>query len=306
MELKMNIDTEYVMRKEEINKETIKKFFINEEERRKIRVGEVASIKAGFSKENKLERHFSSPLVVNEISGIYRLIDGNHRFEAMRQKIASDPDFKICVWLEVYRNLSREDERKVYHITNRGTSESATDFLRHYWKTIILGDKILQELPVAIYASEKKLAVKLVVGAYLCSKKAKFTGGYGAGGEKTVNDMQEMTLDDLKIIKAWYRDYSEVFGEYLKGIPWYNSTPLTALFKIWYDNKSDIPRDKMINAFRDCFQARTAIYLPNIKSGGREACFFFYNVALQALGNYRKKLVWKGNTLSQEEVSEDD
>ena len=43
-----------------------------------------------LNKENKLEQHFSAPLVVNEYNGRYRLIDGNHRIESVKQNTIND------------------------------------------------------------------------------------------------------------------------------------------------------------------------------------------------------------------------
>jgi hypothetical protein len=308
----MELKPEYVMKLVDINKKTTNEFFIYEDERRKIRMGKVAGIRQAFNNPEKLKKHFSAPLVVNKIKNKLNLIDGNHRFSAILEKLEREPEFSITTWVAEYKNLDRASERTIYSMWNSGTSESATDYLQYYWKTIPLANTLLRELPVEVYATPKKLSVKLLVGCHISVKGKKFKGGYGAGGQKTVDDFRNLTMEDIKIIKAWYKDYSEIFGEYMKGNLWYSSTPLNALYKIWYDNRTNIERQKLINAFRDVFQRNINLFIPNMKSGGREATMFFYNVALQSLRNYRKKIIWTGDLVSylgavstKEENSED-
>lgn len=289
----MNMRPEYVMRLVEINKNNIKNlFYIYEEERRKLKITTIKNITKQFDRNNKLERHFSSPFVVNEENNKYNLIDGNHRYEAIKEKINKEEDFNIFVWCAVYKDLTRDEELIVYKMWNGGAKESATDFLKLHWEKVPLRDLILKELPVSIYISENKLAVKTLIGSYFSAKQDVFRGGYGANGPKMVEDFIELTHEDIKIIKAFYKDYSEAFGEVAKGNKWYCTTPITVLFRIWYDNKNSISRDKMVKEFKNCFFDNTISYIKTIEAGGRKACENFYGGALLNLNN-RRKAVWK-------------
>jgi hypothetical protein len=71
----MSLEPEYVMKQIDINKKSINNFFIYEDERRKLRHGKIAEIRSDFSRDDKLKRHFSSPLVVNKINEKLNLID---------------------------------------------------------------------------------------------------------------------------------------------------------------------------------------------------------------------------------------
>ena len=115
------IEPKYVMKTAEIDKVSINRFFIYEEERRKIRLGKVKSIVAQFSNKDNKKQHFDAPLVVNEINNKQNIIDGNHRIEAIKEQILRDKQFKIKLWMAIYRDLTREQEREIYHKWNRGT-----------------------------------------------------------------------------------------------------------------------------------------------------------------------------------------
>ena len=139
-----NLSMKYVMKKIDINKNKLNKFFIYEEERRKIRMGKVASLRVNFKKEDSLDKHFDSPMVVNykEATGKWNIIDGNHRYEAIKQRIDEEESFSITVWIAEYKELNRDDERKIYSKWNKGTPESATDYLKYHFKKIELGERM--------------------------------------------------------------------------------------------------------------------------------------------------------------------
>jgi len=163
------LNPKYVMRKILIDKESLKDFLVDENNRRKIRKGKVASLLTSLRARN----HFNAPFVVSEKNGKYKILDANHRYEALRLLITQDENFSIGVWCAVYRDLTEEQERQIYNIWNIGVPQSATDFLKAYWKTLPLRKEILELLPVAVYGERFKLGVKLLIGSHINAKKQK-------------------------------------------------------------------------------------------------------------------------------------
>ena len=264
----------YVMKKILVDKNSIKNFVINEEERRKIRGGKVKEILCQLNQAV----HFNSPIVVNEkATDAFHLIDGNHRIEAIKLKIGIDKEFKISLWVAVYRNLNEEERRNIYKLWNIGITQSATDFLKAYWKTIPCGNEMLKRLPITIYGDKKRLSAKLLVGSYINSKKQRnFEGGYGSGKEKTVSDFCDVTSEDISELKEFSDFMEKIFGRYSTESIFYKSTPVAALMRIWYDNKSN---KKLPKIFKKEFASKVAQWEQSAKSGGREACKFFYDFA---------------------------
>lgn len=263
----------YIMRKILIDKNSIKNFIIDEDERRKLRNGKVKEILSGLNKSI----HFNSPFVVNEKTmEKFDLIDGNHRIESLKLKIGTDKEFSIYVWCAVYRNLNDEDRRRIYKLWNLGTTQSSTDFLKAYWVTLPYGEEILKKLPVTIYGDKTHINVKLLVGSYINAKKQrKFEGGYGAGKEKVVSDFTEITPSDISDIKDFADFMKEVFGSYTPESLFYKSTPLSAFMRVWFDNQTN---KKLVKIFKKEFAARVSYWEGNGKSGGREACNLFYDI----------------------------
>ena len=288
------IRVQYTTRKFVINAKTIKFFKIIDDERRMLRPGHVASIRAQFDKDI-LDRHFDSPIVVNYRSSEDKevIIDGNHRIEAIKQKLESDPDFAIEAWLNEYKDLTREEERLIYKKWQRGIAQTANDYLANHAKTIPLLDKLMKELPVSINGSDKLLQVKNVMGCQIYAKQQKkFIGHYRGGGERTVADLQSLEFGDVQLVKAFLNDYREVFGEYYKGNSWYRMTPYVVFYRLWYDNRKNIPRQHLIESWKRNFAARTVFWTDSLRPVGRDAEILLYHTVLDTLNRHTKKHHW--------------
>lgn len=291
----LQVVPKYVMERVVVNKTTIKEFYIYEDERRKIRTGKVNSICKSFDNKDKNEQHFDSPLVVNVMNGKKNVVDGNHRIDAIELKLSTSPDFSIVVWIAKYNGLSRDEERMVYTKWNSGTPESSTDFLKWHWKTIPLGEQMLKELPATIYGNETKFQMKLLVGSHINAKKQNnFEGGYGVNGQKTVSDFKQIVSSDIRTIKDFCSYMDEIFQPFHNKSPFYRSTPFNAFYRIWYDNRLDMNREKFIEIWKNVFLLRWyGVFDIMSRSGGRVASQTFYNKALEELNAHRKKFQWK-------------
>lgn len=291
-EVKMN-KPKYVMRRIVINKKSTKDFLVNEEERRLIKLGKVASLRVLIEKGE----HFDSPLVCNwrEDKQKWIIIDGNHRFEAIKEALTKNPDFSVEVWVAEYKNLStkdeetiRENERNIYTTWNSGTPESAIDYLQQHFKTIPNGKFMLKLLPVSVYGSELLLPISRLFGSYVNAKKqGRFNGAYGNGGKSLVKDMISIEMSDIKVIRAFYLDMCYIFGDYRKGMLFYKSNALSVLMRIWYDNRS-IPRDTFLRLFKTTFSERVMEWENMLRSNGREATNLFYRSAIATLNSKSK------------------
>lgn len=285
----------YIMRRIVIDKKSIKDFLVNEEERRQIKLGRVASLRILLEKGE----HFDSPLVCNwrEDKKKWTIIDGNHRLEAMKECIVKNPDFEVEVWVAEYNNLSqkdiltiREQEREIYSTWNKGNPETATDYLQQHFKTIPTGELMLKLLPVSVYGSEKLLPITKLVGNYAtCKKQNKFNGSYGNGGEKCVSDFMKIESSDIKLIRAFYLDMIEVFGEYRKGMLFYKGNGIAVLMRIWYDNRMRMPREALIRLFKTTFAQRMFEWENLLRSTGREGTNMLYRSAILNLNDKSSK-----------------
>jgi len=269
----------YVMKKILVDKDSIKNFSVNEEDRRKLREGKIKELSASLNKKV----HFNSPLVVNEINGKWRLIDGNHRYEALKITLSQNKNFEMNSWIAFYRGLSKDKEREIYRLWNMGVSQTATDYIKAYFKTIPYGEEMLRRLPVTIYGNNKSLNIKLLVGCQIDSKRLrKFTGGYGAGREKTVSDFAEITSKDIDVMSEFCDFMEEVFGSFDResNSLFYKSTPFATFYRIWYDNRN---QPNLAKLFKKIFVSNAKQWESSANGGGRSACLIFYSNVVNTL-----------------------
>lgn len=283
----MTLHLKYVMKKELINSSNISKFVIDQKGRRKIRTANVKKL----TKLMNGAKHFSSPFVVNFIQNKYKLIDGNHRKEAIEQCLLDNPKFEIYVWVAVYSELDEEQEREVYADWNSGTTQSATDFLKSNWEAIPFGKKILAELPVSIYPNTKTLSVKNLVGCQICAKRHNyFEGGYSAGRDQILIDFDNITLEDIELLKEFSEFMENCFGMFNKKTNslFYGTTPLSVFYRIWFDNKH-LKAGKLEKAFKQVFKMSSwSGDNSPAKAGGIQASKNFYAIVRIPLGNKLK------------------
>lgn len=278
---------EYIMRKEVIDKKTVKNFVSDLKMRRMIRPNKVKTLLT----ELRNARHFSSPIVTNKINGKYRLIDGNHRFEAINQIIKENPSFKIEIWNAIHRGLSLDEERQVFKIWNIGTKQSPDDFLKIYWDTIPLGRILLDKIPCTIYRHPTKIRAKTIVSAHFGATTAsnKFTGLYRCGVETMLKKYKALTHQDIKMMMAFMKDMGEVFGAFNPKYPFWKTSPVSAFYTIWMNNLTRMSRTHMLKAFKRVFlkPSTTKMWQEYASLGGNDACKMFYNRALDELKTVR-------------------
>jgi len=289
------LSPQYVMKRMIIDKNNLKRFITDEENRRMIRLGKVKDLLKNIGRGT----HFNSPFVVNERErNIFALIDGNHRYEAIALKIANDSNFKIAVWVAVYRNLTRMREKEVYRLWNIGISQSATDFLKLYFETIPYGKEMLKRLPVTIYGDDTHINLKLLVGSYISTKKqGNFSGGYSGGRETIIGDFCKINGEDIEVMKEYCDFMEKVFGEFHKtnNSLFYKTTPFIAFLRIWYDNKESIKENKMISIFKKVFASNVGAWKTSCEIGSRNMAILIYKQSIESLNALQKREYFKSD-----------
>ena len=285
------------MKKEVIDASNINKFWINAKERRNLKEPKVKELVALLKSGN----HFNSPFVVNEVQDSegderWRLLDGNNREEAMLRVLNDDPSFRIVIWMAVYRNLNSAEEREVFTLWNKGSAQSATDFLKVHYETIPLGKELLRRLPVTIYGDKQHLPIKNLVGCQIDSKAYKrFSGSYSCSKEKTISDFQALTLQDITMVEDFCEFMRICFGPFSKtNRMFYQTTPLSSLYRIWFDNQN-LNSEKLIKAFKKTFASQPGVWEGRAATGGRKAAKTFYEDALSQLNRHNSSIHFKND-----------
>jgi len=286
------INPRFTMKKILIDKSSINEFYIDANERRMIRNGQVKAI----ANHLRSGGHYSSPLVVNKIRELMKMVDGNHRFEAIKMLLDEDPSFSINTWVAVYSELNDRQEKEVYREWNVGVKQSATDFLKAHWNTIPMRNRLLKELPVSIYGDKKHLPIKAYVGNQIVAKRGRehFEGGYSGGIYQVVGDFQQLTPEDVDNLKEFSKFMEKVLGKYeSKIVKFYTTTAIAASYQIWYDNKDDIDEDTMLKCFQKAFNKDDDLLVSASKGGGVTAAKSFYYDIIRRLNILYKRIQFK-------------
>lgn len=269
MELKNNFRIEEFL----INPESIKNFEIMEN-RRQIGEGQVRKIHGTItSKKNPL-----GVLIVNEINGKWRLIDGNHRLEAVKRFYTkeSNKNVKIQCVLRIYKNLSKEEERQVYSDEAKRRNESHEDRLNMY-KEIISFWKLTQDnlnkFPclISIYPSTKGLRFRTILDS-LATVKTEQRNGYVPrylGKEDLIEFAKDLNYEDFTKTKDFIILFQEIFGDVGKENIYCRRQGFLPIFDIYIKNIENIDRNKLKKRMEEIVGKSDILMYLNMQ--GREA-----------------------------------
>ena len=287
------LEPDYEIQNLIINDANLNNFEIIEDERRAIRLSQVNKIESSMGQNGG--GHFDVPIVLNKKEGKYRIVDGNHRYEAIKKRIAKDAAFKIIVCACVYHNLTRDEERKLYSKWSSPIKENADDFLQQYWKTVPLGDKILAELPVAIYQSEHKMSLRNFMNAYFNAKRTLFIGRYDVmtRRESVLKLLKGITENQLIEMRRMYDDYASIFGNYNNKSAYYRTSPFMAFARIWVDNcDSSVSKKAFLTTYKKMVYDKWGIWNEQSKFRGYNAIVSFYKQVLSQINRGRQRNRW--------------
>jgi len=188
----------------------------------------------------------------------------------------------------VYTIPEGEEEREKFRDLNAGKSPSSDDILQQYSLTKpFLIDLINQVKLTAIYKTPKRpLKLGNLITAYLNAKKPKLAVQSFKPFE-LLNKIDKMGIEDLKIIKAFLRDYQSTFGVLNMSCDWIKSTIFASIFRLWYQNLNNIPQNVMLKKFRNLINhSKVKEYS---RMGGRDPLMFAVRDFCEVLNNKGSK-----------------
>ena len=282
----MNVEPKYIVKDYVISQTTLNKdVFGILQNRRKLAPGVIRNI----MRQLEEDVHFESPVVVNKVGDEYFVVDGNHRIEAIKKFIKANPGSTVRVRLALYNDLSPDEEKEVYTRWNKGRKQTTNDVVQQYKEEIKLFSHLKNTDPtIDVYGTNGNLSFFRVVGAYFAAQEDVFHGGYIGSAFEFVEKAQELGKKDADIIKAFLADFVAAVGPNGGGKnSWFKTTPFTATFKIWYDNRATILPDVMQKVLKKLASDGTARIWHS--QGGASACVNAHNAYLITINANRRK-----------------
>jgi len=224
------------------------------------------------------------PMTVNLKRGKYRVIDGNHRLESLRGYLDKHPEHKVELELDVYTDLTEEQEKVVYNALADVAKQTTSDLIEQN-KDDIPVYQMTQSgnfpIPISVYGSPNSMKVASLLSAYLAATEPKFQGGLKLAGNRFVGRVKELGRQEFQVIKSFSKDFVEAFGT-VKANPFARVTPFGVLFRIWLDNKERVPQPDMVKLFKKKILAMPEVSRV-LKQSGMGAGVFQWNLFIDTL-----------------------
>jgi len=213
--------------------------------RRDIRSGHVRKLR----KLLEAGKHFESALVVNRKGKKLRLIDGNHRIEAIRLFLEMYPERKVKCGMHVYDNLDEEAERETYKTWNSGLRQSTNDFIKQYWDEVPFFKRVQKATGfphnTGVTWSTHQMEARLLIGAYFGSKLPVYNGPFAGNGESFIEESRKLKKDDATLMKGFMLEYINIFSAPEKTNNYYRPTIFSGMMDIWMKNYNRVPAEIM-------------------------------------------------------------
>lgn len=239
--------------------------FIRTDNARDLRKGRVKKLTKVLMENS----NFSGVWLVNQKGKKLRNIDCNHRYDAVIDFFAYCPDAEIEVELHLYHDLTEDEERKEFSKSNNSAGQTVSDYLQQYKKTLNIWEYINNEyvksnFPIKVShksnPNKKVMALHNLFQCYVVRDEMPYRGSFQGSAISFIEELQSWNSGKYGLngegylafntIRAFLKDYTIVVGQYTLTSKYWKPSIFQPMFRIWYDNKTSLPIDKLRNALK--------------------------------------------------------
>jgi hypothetical protein len=281
---KRNIDLAYTYKKVWVGPNNLDRIFVEPDNKRLIRPSQVNNLVRALESKSG----FPS-LAVNKVRDKYRVINGNHRIEALRKYFEDNPSNLVQVGLEIYEGLSEQQEKDMYNIYAKAVKQTCDDLVRQNEEQIPIYAMIRRRfpLPITTYKTASAMKFSTLIFAYLAAKKSRFPGGLRIAASDFLVKAQALTMEDYREMTDFMQIWLEAFVS-VKNNQYATVTPLGVIMRIWLDNREQIERPKFIRLLKT--KVANAYQPPKLmSSSGAGAGMLMWNTFIDELNSGRSR-----------------
>lgn len=222
---------------------------------RPLRESQVAYLKRVLGNGGSLK----TPIVVNDVGTgghHYRVVDGNHRLEAIKQLLESRPDLRFEAEFCIYNHLSEKQEAELFEAVNRAVKVTPLDMFTVRQKEYPIVALLQQGFPTYIGMTnttvKKGFRILTFLRAYAFRLNPIVTGGTWKDADRTWTEIKSLGEKDYESMKEFAEDFIEAFGEPGSMNPFSKISPLFSLMKIYYWNLHEkaLDRDEIVDRWK--------------------------------------------------------
>ena len=231
---KEHIKKPYVQKTATLTKRNINQF-IRPEWHREFRTQHMNTIKNAM----KRGEHPSENITVNQITGLRthnRILNGNHRIEAIKQIFQDHPNFSIEITLTIYTNLTKEEEILVYEKINNTRRETGLDKIKANLIGAEIYEYIEKRFPCRVLFRNMSQSDRnsISAGTLLSSYINRNTKRVGGGALTMLKLIQTLKKQDYERMFNFVTFFKRVCGEPSKQNLYSSYNVFSVLAKIYY------------------------------------------------------------------------
>lgn len=236
--------------------------------RRSIRNTAVSKINGLFLRGE----NFDSAISVNKKNGSYRIIDGNHRFEAMKRFFnlsKANKDKGIEVSLHVYENLTDEKEREIYDKIQEQNTETISDRLQIHADALVIWKLVKEDFPCKVHndTSRNGIRFKTLLNTIFCVKNSKdHFVRRSLDRFSVINFAENLTHQDYLDVKDFFQFFINVFGKVDADNIFTKEILLVPLAHIYYNNYYGRSEQKLRERFSTILGKSPFLNISNFRS----------------------------------------
>lgn len=231
--VKEKIKKPYIQRNVLVSKSNIKKY-VRPEWHREFRRKHVIKIKNALLRGE----HPSENVTVNYLSNAnkFRVLNGNHRMQAVREVIEEYSDFKIELTFTIYTDLVRDEEIVIYERVNNTKKESGLDRLKAHLVGTEIYKLMMDRFPFKpLFRSQSTTdRNSLSVGTILASYVVRNDKTIAAGNAQIIKRAVELNEDDYDRIVKFARFFKRICGEPSRSNLYSSYNIYSSIAKIYY------------------------------------------------------------------------
>ena len=185
--------------------------------------------------------HPSENLTINQLTSRVRstqnrILNGNHRTEAIRRIIKEHPTFSIEVTLTIYTNLTKEEEITIYEKINNTKRETGLDKLKAHLTGTVVMELINKKFPFRVLFrslgrnDRNAITAGSVFGGYVYRNDQTISGGAN-GLLKRMDSLNKQDYDRLFKFATFFK---RVCGEPSRDNLYSSYNVFSVLGKLYY------------------------------------------------------------------------
>lgn len=282
--------------KEKINKPYVQKTwlacklniknFVRPEWHRDFRESHISTIMNAMARGE----HPSENITINSIGKMHRIINGNHRMEAIRRIIALHPEFCIEMTFTVYYDLTKDEEIAIYEKVNNTKTENGLDKLKAQMIGTDIMELINDRFPFRISFRSLKREERNVItaGTLLSSYMMRNDSTITKGNKFWMHNVKDLSEKDYNRMVRFCQLFKRVCGEPSRSNPYSSYNCFSVFAKLYYTTVGvDITEDEYEKKLRDVIVRHTPDLI--MMNRGVHQQDALYNFVFDKFGK-RKKL----------------